>query len=192
MANYELIFVVEGVREDLEERLLEAGINLATIGRLQRVYVDAPGESFLEALRAGHRQLRSLKIWPTRLHLDLVNQADIADRVGISQAAVAKWVKSNNGHDRFPVEHDSSSTGPLWVWSEVNEWIRRNRKGRFDGFCSPNRRQVEEANRWIEQERESQATAPLVNQTWVEFGWGQELKLAFMDTVGNLHQKELV
>lgn len=71
---------------------------------------------------------------------------------------MTKWTRQVSGENPFPVEYDWSTTGPVWVWHDVNEWLRAT--GRVDcDDCSLSREDVEEADRWIAGEVQRVPTA---------------------------------
>jgi hypothetical protein len=54
--------------------------------------------------------------------LPLVGLTEIAQRAGVQKPVVAMWRKR---HDSFPVPVAELATGPVWLWPDVETWLRR-------------------------------------------------------------------
>lgn len=167
VSNYELTIVVEDVGEDQEIALLDEGISLLTAGRLQQASVEASGDSFLDAVKQAVAELEGLGVRVKRVHLDLVTKSEIAQRAGVTKPTVDRWAHKVNG-DAFPVEHAWGITGPVWAWGDVNEWLRRNGKETYDGFCTLNHEQVEEANHWLKNRGVRMVREPSRKSKWLD------------------------
>lgn len=146
---YSLAFVIEPIDDATIDNLAAEGIDWSQMGRLQLAHADETGESFLGAVRTAFDRLRSLGVQPTRLRLDLVSASEIAARTDVSRPAVTKWTKQDGGDWPFPVEFDWSTTGPVWVWADVNDWLRQTGREGYDVGYSPSLADVEQADRWI-------------------------------------------
>lgn len=149
MRTYNLTFVIEPIDDEVIDRLAGEGIDWSQMGRLQFAHVDETGERLMGSVQSAFERLRSLGVRPTRLHLDLVSSSEIAFRTGVSRPAVTKWTKQIAGDLPFPVEFDWSTTGPVWVWADVNCWFRQTGRAGYDGGYSPSLAEVEQADRWI-------------------------------------------
>jgi len=58
----------------------------------------------------------------------LVSLSDIAERAGVSKAAISLYAKGKRGKD-FPAPIARVTTeSPLWDWVEVADWMHRNDK----------------------------------------------------------------
>lgn len=51
---------------------------------------------------------------------DLVANGDIAKRLGVKPNVVSNWRKR---HSSFPEPLVELSTGPVWDWVDVSEWV---------------------------------------------------------------------
>lgn len=149
MRTYELTFIIDPIDDTTIDRLAADGIDWSKIGRLQFAHVDETSESFIDAVRTAYDHLRSMNIRATRLRLDVVSSSEIANRTGVSRPAVTKWTKHTSGDDAFPLELDWSTTGPVWVWADVNDWLHKTGRAGHDETCSPSLAEIEQANRWI-------------------------------------------
>ncbi|AXE37701.1 hypothetical protein [Acidipropionibacterium virtanenii] len=155
MSTYELTFVINPIDDDTIDRLAENGIDWSQMGRLQFAHVDQTADAPLSAIRAAHIMLETLGVQPRRLRLDLVSASEIAARAGVSRPAVAKWTKQVTGDTAFPTEFDWSTTGPIWVWRDVNKWLQRTGKTGYDECCSLSLDDAEEGDRLIADMRSS-------------------------------------
>lgn len=56
-----------------------------------------------------------------KVHLDdLVGATEIADRAQVRLDTVDKWRRR---HDTFPEPVKELAAGPIWLWSEIREWL---------------------------------------------------------------------
>ncbi len=149
MPTYELTFVIDPIDDDEIGRLAENGIDWSQMGRLQFAHIDQVADTPSSAVRAGHCVLEAVGVRSRRLRLDLVSASEIAARTGVSRPAVTKWTRQTTGDTAFPLEFDWSTTGPVWIWHDVNEWLQRTGKAGYDECCSLSFEQVEEGNRLI-------------------------------------------
>ena len=61
----------------------------------------------------------------SRVSLDLVAAADIAERVGVSRQAVTNWAAGRRSGKQFPVPLGTLAGGTrVWSWSAVHPWLR--------------------------------------------------------------------
>lgn len=167
--NYELIYVVGDVGEDKQMELLDAEINIGEVGRLTLAFLTAKGATPLDAAKHGYAILLGHGVRVLRAHLDLVTQAQIAGRSGYSRAGVLGWVQQCHSIvARFPCEHAWVGNSPVWVWAEVNEWLRRTQKKRFDQETGLDRAAVGAFNQWL-------LTAPRTPRSEPSFGLAPSL-----------------
>ena len=127
---YDLTFVVDPVSDQLVDNLYEQGdfdFNLSGCDGLvlfsTSIFVDDP---VLGALKFAHK-LQSHDVHVRRLDHGLVNQTVIAKLCGVTRQAVSLWVNNIDTADLFPPPF-TFVTAPLWVWGEVNEWLKRTGK----------------------------------------------------------------
>lgn len=138
MNNYQLTFVTGALSEEREDEIIDkTGAVISVAGNLTLVIVTWPGATCEAAAWAAARAIEEAGGRVQRLYLDLVNKAEIAARCGVSRPTVGEWVLKKGPVTAFPVEH-TWSTGPLWAWGDVNEWLRRNMPKRCDSNCVPN------------------------------------------------------
>lgn len=145
MPTYELTFVVDPVDEEKEVALLEDDINLVQHGQLQYVYISVRARSGLAAASAAISRLHGHGVNVLRARLDLVNKAEIAERAGVSRPAVQKWTQLT-GDDGFPPEHDHGPLGTVWVWEDVNAWLRMTGKAHGEADRGLRSREVATVN----------------------------------------------
>ncbi len=91
------------------------------------VYIESDDVTsrVVETARTIEHQIEGAKV--RRVQRDLVNQSDIAFRVGVSREAVRKWTKRSNGIP-FPsalgtVGGGDARTSMVWLWSDVVPWL---------------------------------------------------------------------
>lgn len=53
--------------------------------------------------------------------LDLVGPAEVAERAGVTRAAVDRW---RERHPAFPAPIVRLRQGPVWHWADVERWLR--------------------------------------------------------------------
>lgn len=134
--EYEFVLTLTGIDEltrKVEDALFEAGCDDATLSvRLGRVYLTfsraaaTPKDAILSAIQS----VRQAGIGADVLRVDpcdLVNQAEIARRIGRPRQAVHQFLRGERGPGQFPppVCHISAES-PLWSWCEVAAWLRQN------------------------------------------------------------------
>ena len=146
--DYVVKFLVEDVRQDVEEALLSDG-RFAVSRRCGRTVIEgedsatdagAAAKAMAEHLRLSGVSVRS--VMP-----ELVTMADIHRRAGVSKQAVSKW--ANNPKDNeFPEPYCFTDSSPLWQWQLVNEWLRA--KGhQHDDWDVPTEGEVAQINKWL-------------------------------------------
>lgn len=145
MNTYDITFIVDPIDEVLEERLLDQEVNTGSHGGLHFVMTTIETDDFQSAAVELASNLASQGICIHRLDLDLVNQPAIAARCGKSRQAVNLWVQSSRGSHPFPPPYTLAG-GALWVWSDVQDWLRRTGKGGDDQVGSPSPDHVDRFN----------------------------------------------
>lgn len=113
--------------ETLAERLFEVGGDDATVSvrrGLYRIDFDREAKTFLRALVSAAQDVQ--RAGATPIHVEphhLVNLAEIAERTGITRAAVWHYASGVRG-DRFPPPVARVTTdSPLWDWVDVSRWL---------------------------------------------------------------------
>lgn len=129
---------VEDGREsdDVVDALYEAGCDDALVVERAGAFVlefDREAATFAKAIFTAFADVCRAGLCPVRIEPDpLVSSRDIAERAGLTRAAVTNYAKGTRGHG-FPLpvaRFDTSS--PLWKWTEVSRWLRENAPDRID------------------------------------------------------------
>jgi hypothetical protein len=116
--------------DDFETRFYEAGCDDATVsfqkGRIivdftrEASSVDAAIASAVECAKAAGAVVERIEPDP------LVNLSDIAERTGLTRAAVSQYSTGNRREDfPLPVARVTTTT-PLWDWADVAMWLYRH------------------------------------------------------------------
>ncbi|MFD7984870.1 helix-turn-helix transcriptional regulator [Kitasatospora indigofera] len=146
--TYEFTFVVSGATVDdvhivdaLEDQFdamlfLGAGVNLLTVAAQGTDAVDA-------AMRVAGEIARSVPgLLLERMDRGLVGVPEIAERAGRSRQNVTQWANGERQavEGAFPLPEGTAGRSRVWLWSEVNEWLRP--LGLDDGFTYPSRAEM--------------------------------------------------
>ena len=115
-----------------ERALFDAGCDDAIVGvRYGCLFVDFAriAESLPVAVFAAMEEVAKVGLCVRRIDsCELVNQAEIASRIGYSRQAFAPYVKGDRGPGNFPppICHIDDDRAPLWKWCEVAQWLYSN------------------------------------------------------------------
>jgi len=127
--NFDFTFVVNADPHDehFEDRFIEAGCDDATFVLLRgaaAVSFDRDAATYKDAVFSAYKQIISTGSQILRFEPDfLVSASDIAERSGLTRAAVSLFSKGER-RDGFPVPHARlNSPNPLWDWVEVSRWL---------------------------------------------------------------------
>ena len=145
MNTIDITYITRPIDEDLEEKLLDVGFNVGSHSGLQFVMASVVADDFHEAATDLATELQRLGVQIDRMDLDLVNQSGISTRCGKSRQAISMWTQCTDVVNSFPKPH-TLAAGPLWAWSDVNEWLRRTGKDGYDDACSASPAQVDAFN----------------------------------------------
>jgi hypothetical protein len=135
MRSYEFTFIASGVdpeAADLEDKFFLAGCDDATLafmrGRLA-VCFAREAENYSHAVVTAYRDVLRAGASVERFEPDfLVNANEIADRAGLTRAAISLYSKGARG-EGFPSPYAKvTSDSPLWDWVQVSGWLYRNGK----------------------------------------------------------------
>jgi predicted DNA-binding transcriptional regulator AlpA len=151
MKTYEFTIIASGLdpeAEDFEDRFYEAGCDDATISWQKGAIIlefarEAP--SFAKALISAFADVQKAGAKVERIEPDyLVSLSDIAQRTGLSRAAISLYCKGERA-EGFPAPVVRvTSESPLWDWVEVSHWMVRHKKlSDVEVLCA---RMVKEAN----------------------------------------------
>jgi len=118
---------------DAEDALIEAGCDDATISvRSGRPFLNFSrrAASFKDAVLSAIRNIREAGVGVSVLRIDpcnLVTQAEIARRMGMTRQYVHQLVNGTRGMGGFPAPVcDVTASVPMWHWCEVAYWLRTN------------------------------------------------------------------
>ncbi|MEU7630978.1 hypothetical protein AB0C34_13475 [Nocardia sp. NPDC049220] len=127
VANFEFMFVVEGITDAFDPRVEGVEEHLDCVmerhGELTLMTVTTPGTSAYTAGVHAARVLEAAGIDVVRAYADLVTRQDIADRAEVTRQAVGNWVRGERcGNHPFPTPTNLAAGG-LWLWRDVNTWL---------------------------------------------------------------------
>jgi hypothetical protein len=135
MKVYDFTFIASGVDPEsptLVDRFFEAGCDDATLafmrGRLA-VCFAREAENYSHAVVTAYRDVLRAGANVERFEPDfLVNANEIADRSGLTRAAISLYSKGSRG-EGFPSPYAKvTSESPLWDWVQVSGWLYKNGK----------------------------------------------------------------
>jgi hypothetical protein len=129
--EYAFTFVVDGV--DVGDDALVC----ALFDVLDAMLVQTAGQHLVTVTSTGPNAIRAAQtavaalssVAPAmrvlRLDRDLVGVADIADRTGRSRQNVTQWAHGERQSKQpFPAPDGVVGRSRVWLWSEVNTWLR--------------------------------------------------------------------
>jgi predicted DNA-binding transcriptional regulator AlpA len=161
MKNHEFTVIASGFDagdDDFINRLFEAGCDDATIAFQNGVTIlsfDREAVTFSRAIISALEAVTGAGGRVERVEPDhLVSAAEIADRSGMSRAAVSLYHKGERGEDFPAPKIRVTSSSPLWDWQEVAEWLYR--QGKIDEDELVRARVVKEANLFFQTHEQSQ------------------------------------
>jgi len=135
MKTYSFTFVVGDAdphSEDFEDRFFEAGCDDATLVLMHGAIAlcfEREGITYKNAVMSAYRDVLATGSQLLRFEPDfLVSAAEIANRAGLSRAAVSLYEKGERA-ENFPKPYARITTSsPLWDWVEVSRWLCTNGK----------------------------------------------------------------
>ncbi len=135
MKTYEFTIVASGPdprADDFEDRFYNAGCDDATISFQKGAIVlefAREAVTFAKALTSAFSDVQRAGAKVERVEPDyLVSLSDIAERAGLSRAAISLYGKGERGHGFPPPVARIMSDGPLWDWTEVSSWLHQHGK----------------------------------------------------------------
>ncbi|MEV4058392.1 hypothetical protein AB0J55_44905 [Amycolatopsis sp. NPDC049688] len=151
MGQYELIFVVDRLQEELAFKIGNTiDAMYSEHGGTHLLTVTGDGTTALAAARDIVIQLElQFGVVVHRAYEDLVTKADIADRAGATVQAVGQWVRGVRRKGLPFPEPFNLVGGGVWLWADVNDWLRRAGKDHDDDVLHPGREDVELINEWL-------------------------------------------
>ncbi len=131
--NFDFTFVVDSDphSDGFEDVFIEAGCDDATFVLLRgaaAISFDRDANTYKDAVFSAYKQIISTGAQIVRFEPDfLVSASDIAERSGLTRAAVSLFTKGER-RDGFPIPHARlNSANPLWDWVSVSEWLVKHK-----------------------------------------------------------------
>lgn len=149
MASHELMLLVDALAEDQEDALIDgydAVVNSHAAGTIVALAADGPSAQV--AARNVIVAMQDLGVRVNRLVEDLVTRSMIAERAHVTPQAVGQWIRGERQGRDFPRPYTVAGGG-LWLWSEVNRWLRTLDDDLGDGLCHPDLVDYTEINHWL-------------------------------------------
>jgi putative intracellular protease/amidase len=135
MKTSEFTLIASGLdprADDFEDRLYEAGCSDATIAFQRGMIIiefARKADSFAAALVSACADVAKAGATIERIEPDyLVNLSDIAERCGLSRAAVSLYCKGERGSGFPKPAARVTSDSPLWDWVDVSDWLYRQNR----------------------------------------------------------------
>ncbi len=134
MNTYHFTIVIRDARTDtpgLEDRLFTAGCDDALVCSCnQTVYLefDREAESAEAALRSALDNIRAAGFSdPVIQEAGVSTLAEMAERAGVTRAALSLYAKNKRGDGHFPAPmYGVASGSALYSWPEVAEWLYKH------------------------------------------------------------------
>ncbi|GAA2583140.1 helix-turn-helix transcriptional regulator [Streptomyces tubercidicus] len=149
--DYDFTFIVTGVTvedADAVESLFDTlDATLAKAGGQHMVSITMDGPRAVDAALHAATALREcvpgLRV--IRLDRDLVGIPEISERTDRSRQNVAQWVAGERKaeHGPFPAPEGVAGRTQVWLWTEVNAWLRKHGMGDTD-VAYPSREEMTE------------------------------------------------
>ncbi|MDR7301423.1 hypothetical protein [Haloactinomyces albus] len=151
MGQYEFIFVIDALSGETVHRIYEDyDATYSQHGGTCLLTVASEGETAFQAakLLVVDMEQRFGTVFH-RTYEDLVTKADIADRIDSTVQAVGQWTRGERYKNTpFPSPFNHVAGG-VWLWSEVNAWLREVGKDYDDDVSYPSRRELADIDRWL-------------------------------------------
>jgi len=179
MTEFELIFETAEISDDQESAIYaEFDAAISQHSGVTLVTVTAQGVSALDASLDAVARIRRLGVSPVRLYEDLVTRATIAERAGVTPQAVGHWIRGErHAAEPFPVPFNVAAGG-IWLWGDVNEWLRRTAPNLADTMSYPRQEDYLTVNAELRKQVALTATTTWVTAlTLTATNWGQEPNL---------------
>ncbi|MDE2465425.1 MAG: hypothetical protein KGO02_17190 [Alphaproteobacteria bacterium] len=135
MKTYQFAIIASGPNpnaDDFEDRFFEAGCDDATISFQKGLIIlefSRESRSFAHAIASAFANVHKAGAKVERFEPDhLVNLSDIAQRSGMSKAAISLYCKGERA-EGFPAPVARvTSESPLWDWVDVTRWMHKHDK----------------------------------------------------------------
>lgn len=155
MTQYEWIFVIDHLADDAIDAIYSMCDALVSVhASFTLLTITTEGSTAVEAAKATIANLQNERrlIRVQRAYEDFVTKAEIAARCNATPQAVGQWVRGKRQRE-FPFpEQFNLTAGGIWLWGEVNRWLRRTDKS-SDDIEYPRREDYSIVNHWIREQR---------------------------------------
>lgn len=140
MAAFELVFEIDALGDERESVLLQSfDCFVGGHGRVMLLTITWEGADATEAAFSAFAEPRRRGVKVRRFAEDLVTRSAIAQRSGKTTQAVGLWVRGERQQgDPFPAPYVVAGGG-LWLWGEVNHWLRRQGYASDEDIAYPTR-----------------------------------------------------
>jgi predicted DNA-binding transcriptional regulator AlpA len=135
MKTFEFSIIASGIdpdADDFGDRFYDAGCDDALVAYQKgHIILDFAREakSIDEAVASAIENVRTAGAAVDRVEPDpLVSLADIAERTGLTRAAISNYFKGSRGKNFPPPIAKVTSDSPLWDWADVAYWMASNAK----------------------------------------------------------------
>lgn len=180
MGQFELIFSIDRLEEEHAFEISNTiDVMYSEHGRTNLLTVTSEGDTALAAARDVVTQLETqFGVVIHRVYEDLVTKADIAERASTTVQAVGQWARGVRQKEvRFP-EPFNLVGGGVWLWADVNDWLREAGKAYDDDVLHPNRDDLELINAWL-QARASSLRSRRINLAYLGLAAGEQRGVQF-------------
>ncbi len=158
MKTYEFTIIASGLNsraDDFEDRLYEAGCSDATISFQRGAIIIAfarEAKDFAHAVISAFEDVQKAGAKIARFEPDyLVTLTDIADRTGLSKAAISLYSSGERGK-AFPAPVARvTSDSPLWDWVDIARWMYAQKRLPREAVLEA--RTAREASDWVRQDK---------------------------------------
>lgn len=162
MTQYEWIFVVDDLADEIIDAIYSVcdalvshhdGFTLLTVTTEGSTAVEAAKTTIVQL--QDERQLVRFQ----RAYEDFVTKVEIAARCNTTPQAVGQWVRGKRRRESPFPERFNLTAGGIWLWGEVNHWLRRTNKS-SDDIEYPCREDYSAVNHWICEQRAVPRSSP--------------------------------
>lgn len=158
MRAFEFTIIASGLdpeADDFMDRLYEAGCDDASVSYQKGLILlefTREAKDFAHAVISAFESVHKSGAHIERFEPDyLVTLTDIAERTGLSKAAISLYAKGERGK-AFPSPVARITTdSPLWDWVDVSRWMYVQKRGSIEAVLAA--RTVREASEWVRTEQ---------------------------------------
>jgi predicted DNA-binding transcriptional regulator AlpA len=158
MNAFEFTIIASGLdaeADDFMDRLYEAGCDDASVSYQKGLLLlefTREAKDFAHAVISAFENVHKAGAQVERFEPDyLVTLTDIAERTGLSKAAISLYAKGERGK-AFPSPVARITTdSPLWDWVDVSRWMYAQKRVAMETVLAA--RTVREASEWVRTEK---------------------------------------